>query len=508
METTMQTEKVCLKKEKLSVNVEQIVENDMSLADYYGDIVKILGTVVTTNVFSSSITGDKAVIDGCVRVSVLYIDNNGKSEIFETDCPFNRAVDVKAADAADTVAVSVISEQVTCRAVNQRRAEIRGSVSLKVTVSGIEECQIISADGTNFCHVLECKADGDFIASSVSKSYTLSASADIDSGVNVKKIYRSSAMATVNEIKTIKNKMMIKGVVTLDVIMLTADGSFISKKINIPVNQIVDINGLEEEQRCCVTIRVTSTDLHLISDTPQSPAHIEASVIINADIDAYIHTCIKAVSEAYSPLCELICEQKNIKYLTDTLHVNENYLFTAKMDFSSCNAVSIADAAVKKIRYTVQAQNNTITLKGNIHFGIVVISKDNEKLYFERISDFEYTKQSGNDVSECDFQPVISVNATNCSINESSQAIISTELYIDGFVNTYKTCNVITAVEKGKERERTDDDCIITVYFASKGERLWDIAKEHSSSVELIKALNDTDGDVISSECMLVFELE
>lgn len=508
METKKQTECVMLKKEKLSVNVEQIIENDMSLADYYGDIVKILGSSVTTNIFSASVTGDKAVVDGSVKIRVLYIDNSGRSEIFETDCPFNRSVDVRDASDSDYVSVAVVSEQVTCRAVNQRRAEIRGSVSLKVTVSGPDKCEILSADGADFCHVLECRADGHFLTASASKCYTLASSADVSDGVKAKKIYRISAMPVVNEVRTIKNKMMVKGSVTLDVIILTEEGSFVSQKMNIPVNQIADIEGIDEESRCCVSMIVSSADVRLSADTPQSAAQLEASVIVSADIDAYKKMSVNAVSEAYSPTCELICEQKNIKCITDIIRVNENHTVTSKMDFSSCKATGIADAAVRRIRYTVQPQGNSLVLKGNIHFGIVVISSENERLFFERIADFEYTKQFGCDVSDCDFTPDICVNAVNCNVSDNSQAVISTELHIDGFVNTFKTCNVITSIEKGKTSERKSDDGVITVYFASKGERLWDIAKHHGSSVSHIKSMNDLEDDVLAADCMLVFELE
>lgn len=508
METKIRTEKVCLKKEKLSANIEQIVENDMSLADYYGDIVKILGNTVTVNVFSAVITGDKAVVEGSVRIRVMYADNEGKSEIFETDCPFSRSIDVRGASADDRVNVAVNSEQVTCKAVNPRRAEIRGSVSLKVSVSAMEECEIVSADSADFCHVLPCKADGYFLAAGASKSCTLTQSADIDSNIRVSKIYRTDVMTTVNEVRTIRNKMMFKGAAVLDVVMLDSDGNFVSQRMNIPVNQIADIEGIDEGCNCLVTLAAGSADVRLIADTPQSPAHIEAALIVNADIDAYRKMSLNAVSEAYSPVCEIICEKQNIKCTGDIVRVNETHTVRSEIDFSSCKAAVITDVAVRKIRYTAQPSENTMVVKGNIHFGIVVADNNNDKLYFERISDFEYKKQFGEDVSECDFVPDISVNAINCSLNENSQAVISTELRINGFMNVCRQLNIVTAIEKGQMKDRAEDDGIITVYFASKGERIWDIARQQGSSPELIRQLNELDEDILSTDRMLVFELE
>ncbi len=508
MDAQMQTEKVLIKKEKLCVNIEQIVENDISLADYYGDIVKILGSSVNTNVFSAVITGDKAIIDGSVSVRVLYVDSSGKTEIFETNCPFNRSVDVHDGGENDIISVSSVSDQINCRAVNQRRAEIRGSVSLKICVYSLNNCEMITADEKKDYHTLECKADGYFLTGSMSKCYSLTSSSDVSDELKIKKIYRTSVMPIINEVRNIKNKLMIKGAAVTDVVFLTEDGNFVTERVNIPINQIADMEGIDEESRCCVNLNVRSVDVRLTPDTPQSGRQLEAAVIVSADIDAYRKASINAVSEAYSPSYELICSQSRIKCITDILRVNENHTITSKMDFSSCSGQSIADADVRKIRYTVQSQANSIQLKGNIHFGMVVITGDNEKLFFERIADFEYTKQFGEDVSECDFSPVLSVNAINCSVNGGSEATVSTEIHIDGFVNVLKNMDIVTSVEKGREKDRSSDDGVITVYFASQGERLWDIAKEQGSSVAFIKESNDIDEDVLSNDRMLVFELE
>lgn len=507
METNIQSEQVMLKKEKLTVNIEQIIENDMSLADYYGDIVKILGNSVTVNIFSSVITGDKAIVDGSVKIRTLYINNDGDSEIFETDCPFNRSVDVRNCEDTDFVYVSVISEQVNCRAVNQRRAEIRGSVTLKVSVLSMEVCNIVSAENADLCHILPYNAHGYFLSLTNSKSYTVASSADVDESIKAKQIYRVNTLPVVNEVRTIKNKMMVKGNVTVDVVILAKDNSFVTQKLNLPINQIADIEGIDEDKRCCVSVLVKSCDARLISDTPQAPAQIETSVIIEVITDAYRKADINAVADAYSNECELICRQNTIKCTSDIIRINENYAVSSKMDFSSCNATDISDVAIKKIRYTVQPQGNVLTIKGNIHFGIVVCS-DAEKLYFDRISDFEYTKQFGVDISECEFNPNICINAVNYSMSENSQATVNTEIYVDGCLNVEKNCNIITSIEKGQLKNHKYDDGVITVYFASEGEKIWDIAREYNSSVSLIKSLNELTEDVLSENRMIVFEQE
>ncbi len=508
MDAQKQTEKVLIKKEKLCVNIEQVVENDVSLADYYGDIVKILGNSADTNIFSAVLTGDKVIIDGSVCVRVIYVDSAGKTDCFESNFPFNRSVDVSDGVDTDIVSVTAVSDQISCRAVNQRRAEIRGSIGLKVSVTSLTDCEMITSHKDLPYHTLECKAEGYFLEGSMSKCFSVSVANDVEPSLKIKKVYRSDFMPIVNEVRHIKNKLMIKGAVAVNVIMLTEEGNFVAQRVDVPVNQIIDMDGIDDDSRCCVNMNVRSVDIRLSPETPQSGRQLEVALIVNADIDAYRKALINAVSEAYSPTCELICKQTGIKCVTDILRVNENHTVNAKMDFSSCRGQSIADVCVRKIRYTVNPTDKNIQLKGNIHYGIVVETVENEKLFFERIVDFDYVKQFGENVENCDFAPTVSVNAVSCAMNSSSEATVTTELHIDGFVYPVKKCDVITSVEKGNEKNRNNGDSVITVYFASKGERLWDIAKQQGSSVDFIKTANGIDEDVLSSDSMLVFELE
>lgn len=508
MENEINTEKVLLKKEKLTLNIEQLIENDLSLPDYCGDIVKILSCSAQTNIFSCVITGDKAVIDGIVLTRMIYVDAASKTEMYEMTCPFNRSVDVKNASDNDTVDVSCVSEQISCRAVNPRRADIRGSVTLKISVSGTQECDFVTDTPKNYCHTLKTSANGSFLKCCASKSFTLSDVSESEEKFRNVKIVRTSPIPVVNEIKTIKNKMMIKGNVAVDITMLTSSGDFIADRVNIPVSQIVDIDGIDEETECCVNLRVQSIDARIAPDAPSAPPHVEVSVVVCAQTDVFKKADITAVTEAYSPKYKLICQTGKLKCLSSIIRVNENHTLTAKHDFASCKATSIADVAVKKIRYTVHSENNAIVLKGNIHFGIIVVSNDGERLHFERISDFEYKKQINEDITDCEFNPVVSLNCVDFTMDPDGTAIISTEIRIDGHMYLSYEMNVLTSIEKGEEIKKDGSDSVITVCFASKGERLWDIAKQHNTSAELIKTVNSISEDILEKDSMLVFEQE
>ncbi len=508
MDNEIINEKVLIKKEKLSMNLEQLVESDLSLADYYGDIVKILSCSAQTNIFSSSITGDKAIIDGCADVKIIYIDSSGKIQVADCRIPWGRSVDVSNAGEKDVLQVSCMGEQLNCRAIDARRIEIRGCVTLHIAVFGVSECSFVSDVSKEFCHALKNSVEGRFLQNSAVKTFSLTAETDANEKYKKYKIIRYGVQPVVSEIKTIKNKMMIRGNAICSLTLLTESGEFQTERITVPISQIAELDAVEEDSVCCVALRVLSVDGRITPEAPQAPPKAEINITLAADIDVYKKSSISIVSEAYSSKNELLCKNEQLKCVTSAEQHRDNHTVTSKFDFSSCGAASVSDADVKKIKYTLHNEPDAVVIKGNLHYGIIVNTKENEKMYFERIADFEYKKNADNSNHEINADVQIYCNAINFSVDGESNVTVTTELFIDGFCYNCKNMSVITGIDKVAEITRKNNSAAITVYFASSGEKLWDIAKSHGTCVETIKSMNDLESDCIENDVMLIFELE
>ena len=508
MDNGMTTEKVLFKKEKLSVNTEQLIETDLNLADYYGDIVKILGVNTCTNIHSATLTADKAVIEGSVTLRMIYVDSESKTETADCTVPFSRSIDVRNAADNDNLIVECISEQANCRAVNPRRAEIRGSVTLHVCVTSVDGCEFISDTPEGFCHTRKSTHEGHMLTASAVKRFTVSAESTPDEKYRGAKLCRIFTMPIVNEVKTIKNKMMIKGSVAATFIYLTPEGKFETERISEPVNQIAETEGIDENSLCCVTLRTISTDGRITPGTPQSPPKAEITMTVSAQIDAFEKDKITCIDEAYSSAHELLCKNETIKCITGIRHVTENHDVRADFDFSSCQISHVDDVAVRKINCTCLKEDDNIVLKGNVNYGIIITSADKDKIYFERTTDFEHRINTDKNDCDCEFTPAISINAVGFSKKGDSSVTVITELRTEGFIYSQKPVSGLISAEKGAEINRDSNHCIITAYFASEGEKLWDIAKSHYADIDNIRKMNDITGDAVDSDRMLIFEQE
>ncbi len=508
MATEFKTETVMVKKEKLVRNFEQLVENDLSLPDYCGDIVKILCCNTDVNIFSASITGDKAVVDGAVISRVLYVDASSKTEVYEITTPFNRTLDAKDAAETDTVDVTCVSEQVSCRAINQRRCDIRGSVTLRICITGCEEVSLITEVPDGYCHTLPEPINGNLLKLRCKKFFTLSENSEGDERFKNAKILRVSPAPAVSEVRTIKNKMMIRGNANTDITLLDNAGNIFTTRVHLPINQIMDIEGIDEDSICNVTMNVTAVSAGMSHETASAPPHIEVTATLATLIEVTQKADFTAFSEAYAPHYELICKKADIGIISDIHKINDTHAVSVKFDFSACKAVDVCDTAIKKIRYTVTSENNCPVMRGNIHFGLLLRTDEGEKLYFERISDFEHKFSVPCEASETSFSACVTPLATEASVSQDGTVTVHTEFRIDGSLLCIREYSAISAIEKSETKKKCRQNSIFTVYFASEGEKLWDIAKAHNTSTAKIRSTNPDIGDITDNDCMLVFEQE
>lgn len=507
MPTEFNTQKVMVKKERLSRNFEQLVENDLSLPDYCGDIVKILSCNTDVNIYSASVNGDSAVVDGSVITRILYTDSSAKTEIYEMQTPFNRSIDAKGATEADIVEVTAVSQQVSCRAVNQRRCDVRGSVTLRISITGCDEVQLVTQVPDGFCHTLTSPVSGNLIKLMCRRCFTITESSEAEDRFRNTKIVRAAPSPVITEVRTIKNKMMIRGNANTDVTLLDSSGNFITARVQLPVNQIIELEGIDEDTLCNTALSVTAADVRL-SHEAASPPHIELTVTMCAIIEVTEKTEFDILSEAYAPHYELLCSNKDIKIISDICRINETHAVSVNFDFSSCKPADAYDIFVKKIRYTAVTENKAVVMRGNIHLGILIKTQEGDKLCFERIADFEHRFAHVCDCDEADFRAEVIPLAAEASVDRDGTVTVHTEFRIDGRIFCMKEYNAVSSIEKSQEMHKATEDSIFTVYFASEGESLWNIAKEHNTSTDRIRSTNPDITDVAEKNCMLVFEQE
>ena len=66
------------------------------------------------------------------------------------------------------------------------------------------------------------------------------------------------------------------------------------------------------------------------------------------------------------------------------------------------------------------------------------------------------------------------------------------------------TTPLTSAVEIFDDKPIPPDSCALTLYYASEGESLWNIAKKHNTGLDLLMSENELENTVLDSDRMLL----
>ena len=126
--------------------VEQPIECDALLPDYCPDIGRILKCAVAPTLTGRRASPGKLELEGMAVITVYYVSTGEGVARGEYKVPFSRIVEMKADHPAPVLSLLARVDYVNCRAVNQRRLDIRGALVLSVKATGSREEQV-TAEG-------------------------------------------------------------------------------------------------------------------------------------------------------------------------------------------------------------------------------------------------------------------------------------------------------------------------------------------------------------------------
>ena len=123
---------------------EQGIELDYILPDYYPDIFKLVRCEVSPVIVDYTVSGDKIAYEMRCDIKILYCSESGGAlQCVSQRQNFSKTVDMgKICDNA-SVKLSPKTDHINYRAVNKRRLDMRGAVSVKIKVEGEKNQEVI-----------------------------------------------------------------------------------------------------------------------------------------------------------------------------------------------------------------------------------------------------------------------------------------------------------------------------------------------------------------------------
>ena len=493
---------------------EQGVEFDYVLPDYYPDIFKILKCTLTPGVVSYSVLGTQLFIDGVVYIKVLYLSEQSSDiNCIEQRFTYSKTIELVKTTEKPVVNIFQKADYCNCRAVSGRRIDVRGAVSCKVRVTGCYEGEILSgASGLG----AEVKCDTvNYCGSRLYACRQYIAREDIETGAggDIVSILTAGCNAVVTDTKIIADKVVIKGEARVKALYLTRSGECMETEVMeavVPLSQIVDVDGITDAHSCCARFDVMDCDLEIKQGDDGENRLLGCEITIDCKVSAYKEAEISHISDIYSTDYECSFNSVPVKLEHTPNYLMSQHNVKSVLDYNDGTISEVFDCKCELNGYNLRAseENGRIIVSGQVCIWLIGKNAAGNPIFIEKNEPFEFSTDIDSENGEYSADVSVSVSNVSYSISGDHTADVQIQLFAQGLVYRIKTINAVSEINIMEEAPKTkNSDYALKLYYADKGEKIWDIAKRYDTSVSAVAAENELEDEQLTAPCMLLIPI-
>lgn len=487
---------ISMKKLAFEEAAEQQIESDITLPDYFPDIVRVIKCTLKANIVSVSSGGNRITADGNAIISVLYICESGKLHCFEQKIPVSKYVETPKAEECTCVA-SAKTQYVNCRVISQRRIDIRGSIG--IDFKAYEKCdkRIVSSCENKNIQLRTKSANVSNLKDCVSRCFSMNETIEIGASQGtIGQIVRCNAIAVLDSTKLVAGKILVKGELKVKVVFLT-DGECVLEKIenSMPISQIIEA-ATTESCSDFVTLSVPSVEVHAKTDSSGALRLIDVSAVIRADVSVYENEEIQYSTDAYSTEYETDFQRESVELKSIFEKFSDTYLCKGSVEISGTAVKSIEDIFCNGLNYTVSLSGNEMLISGKANVSFLAVNSEDELQSFDRELDFQYkraTTLGENFSANCNVTPT----GIDYILSAENKLDIRIETEISGLIFDASKKQIISDISCDEAKKKKKRSAALTIYFAQQGEEIWEIARRYNTRVDLICAENNINSDCV-----------
>lgn len=454
------------------------IETEILIPDYLPQIFKIVKCFVHLVTLQKQVMNGRLTVEGYLRCVVFYQAEDDQSLCqTEQKLPFTRAMELPDGDHQGyTVQLCGEVEYLNCRAVNQRRVDVRGAYALVATVAAQNDQEIITALADCGVEQKMLPVNGVKMLASIDKLMT--AEEELTLPTPPQAIIEVTGIGQVEDIKIISGKAVFKGRIKVELTYRSAPGYQLeTARKDVPFNQILDMENAPDDCACFGHVE-------MIGCTMMAAAGQEMGNTLT--VTAMLHLRVYRPVEYY-----VVGDAFSTQYTTDTNYKTiATELLDEVLDKTAQATVSgaLPDENAQIIGCTVtlhgldnQQAEGGFALGGRATAHVLCMNSLGEIDCYDKAFDYAlpgvYTGAPEQYRMEC--WPIVEdVSAQKNGAEMAAQISIR----VRGLAFRRMKETVVSGIECKELLQNTEPDVALRICYATAGENVFDIAKHYHVS--------------------------
>lgn len=494
------------KSNAVKISAKQSIDARLNLPDYCGDIRRILRCAVETGISSAAVKGDKVSAAGGIILRLIYVNDEDKIDCFETQLDLDVSAESKNIPENALLLTSAKTDYINCRAMSQRSVSVSGSVAVNFTIITENEKEFVSDCSSMGVQLKKSTFKAHNLVCLGVKSFDLSETVSLENSLpDIGKVIFSDAYCTVDSKKSVTGKMLIKGEMICTVVYCDDKGS---NKLSVlthkmPVSQIIDLAGIQDKTPGTLKLKVGRFIVNPKADSSGQKRLIEFAAKVTAFAECGEIKEFEGALDCYSTDYEVQHKCEAFELSVPFIEIKETKTLSKAFELQK-GIKEICHIRAEEAETKLQIENDKAKVIFNSLLTILYINEKGVPSYAEKSFDCELQyKLSDGEAFSGEAEGFVKDISWN--ITDKNTVTVSADIVFEGELCRKIKKKLCTDITVNEAVPKCDDDCALALYYAQKGEELWDIAKKYNTTVKMLEEENELkSGDTVDGRMLIV----
>lgn len=486
-----------------SLKTELPLETELMISDYLPQIFKLVKCFVKPVVLQKRLQPGRLTLDGYLRCTAFYQGEDGAGLCqTEQKIPFSKQLELPEFPFSSwSSTVEAQTEYINSRAVNPRRIELRGAVSLMVTVRAQHKTDVITALAEGGIEQQLRTLHGVRSTAVLDKLITVEGTMEFPKKPEA--VLDITGLADLREQKLLAGKAVIKGELRVQCAWRAqGEDALQTQTATLVLNQVVDLEGLTEDSRLlCVPEPIGFT---LTQNDQDDTQRLTANVMLH--LRGWRPYQLQYVADAFSTRQET--DLKTNEILTEELLDVINETVEVK------GVGPLPDAGAQLKACLVSYGPVQLAQKGEVwqlisHLTATAFAQNS----LDELESYEKTMEITMPIKapverEMQLYPEcwLTTEDVRCSCAGGTLEV-TVIVRVQGAILARKAQPGIAEIELGEPLVNPDPEVALRIYYAQQGEAVFAIARRFRVSpaqILLVNGINEEQQVLPSAQHLLI----
>lgn len=487
--------------------VELPVETEILIPDYLPAVFKIVKCLMEPVVLQNRVAAGRWQTEGYLRCTVYYQSDEPGCKLWriEQKFAFEKSIELPAAGYAPGPArLWGESEYCNCRAVSEHRIDLRGAYILFASLLLTQETELLTSLAD--CGI-EQRADtlhGLQRVAAEEKTYTAESTTALPAPDET--MLDITGRFVPEQVSCQTGQVSVKGVLQLQLCSRSGETDTMGvRRAEVPVQQVLELPGTAPDNLCLCWGEVMACTLS--AEDAAREARLSVTWKLHAEL--WRESNYEVVADAYSTLCHTQTVATGCKLLQKSAAFEDLLTVEVEDDLpdADCTVQGCFVTLGQAVALPQPEQEGNIVLQGKGVAHVICADARGELTCYDK----PFVWQPQGSWPGCPADACVSVQATAARVQSSKNGArlhVEVQLALSGMLLQAVEQQALCGVELGEMFADPNDGPALYLYYAAKGERVFDIAKRYHArpkDLAAANALNEGENPtVIGQDCCLL----